>query len=252
MHAGKPHRGAQRVSVDACRARPRDGGRGRARCGLRRAARCRPRWRSSRRSSRSRSPWSSRRCSSPGRARRSARTYALIFEGGFGSRFAWSETLTRATPLILTGLAAAIAFRAHLYNIGAEGQLYAGRARGGRRRRAARRHRLRPARRRCCSRDDRGGRARRRAADGAARAREDAPRRRRGRHDAAAQLHRAAVRVDDARRTDEGPDRDGLAAERRAARRRSSLPKLVRAHARARGAGDRDRARGARVGACCA
>ena len=35
------------------------------------------------------------------------RTYALIFEGGFGSRFAWSETLTRATPLVLTGLAAA-------------------------------------------------------------------------------------------------------------------------------------------------
>jgi len=54
------------------------------------------------------------------------RTYLLVFEGGFGSRFAWSETLTRATPLILTGLAAAIAFRAHLYNIGAEGQLYAG------------------------------------------------------------------------------------------------------------------------------
>ena len=54
------------------------------------------------------------------------RTYALIFEGGFGSRFAWSETLTRATPLILTGLAVAVAFRAHLYNIGAEGQLYLG------------------------------------------------------------------------------------------------------------------------------
>ena len=54
------------------------------------------------------------------------RTYALIFEGGFGTRFAWSETLTRATPLILTGLAAAVAFRARLWNIGAEGQLYAG------------------------------------------------------------------------------------------------------------------------------
>src|SRR6185369_15594878 len=54
------------------------------------------------------------------------RTYALIFEGGFGSRFAWSETLTRATPLILTGLSAAVAFRAHFYNIGAEGQLYGG------------------------------------------------------------------------------------------------------------------------------
>jgi hypothetical protein len=39
------------------------------------------------------------------------RTYALLLEGGFGSRFAWTETLTRATPLILTGLAAAVAFR---------------------------------------------------------------------------------------------------------------------------------------------
>lgn len=54
------------------------------------------------------------------------RAYALLLEGGFGTRFAWSETLTRATPLILTGLAAAVAFRARLFNIGAEGQLYAG------------------------------------------------------------------------------------------------------------------------------
>ena len=52
--------------------------------------------------------------------------YALLLEGGFGSTFAWSETLTRATPLILTGLSAAVAFRARLFNIGAEGQLYAG------------------------------------------------------------------------------------------------------------------------------
>ena len=54
------------------------------------------------------------------------RTWALLLEGGFGSLFAWSETLTRATPLILTGLAATVAFRARLFNIGAEGQLYAG------------------------------------------------------------------------------------------------------------------------------
>ncbi|QPF75975.1 ABC transporter permease [Roseateles sp. DAIF2] len=54
------------------------------------------------------------------------KAYALLLEGGFGSRFAWSETLTRATPLILTGLAAAVAFRARLFNIGAEGQLYIG------------------------------------------------------------------------------------------------------------------------------
>jgi simple sugar transport system permease protein len=54
------------------------------------------------------------------------RAYALLLEGGFGSVFAWSETLTRATPLMLTGLSAAVAFRARLFNIGAEGQLYAG------------------------------------------------------------------------------------------------------------------------------
>lgn len=54
------------------------------------------------------------------------RAYALLLEGGFGSRLAITETLTRATPLIFTGLAAAVAFRARLFNIGAEGQLYAG------------------------------------------------------------------------------------------------------------------------------
>ncbi|GAA4345145.1 ABC transporter permease [Variovorax defluvii] len=54
------------------------------------------------------------------------RTYALLLQGGFGSLFAWSETLTRATPLILTGLAATVAFKARLFNIGAEGQFYGG------------------------------------------------------------------------------------------------------------------------------
>jgi len=52
--------------------------------------------------------------------------FRLMGEGAAGSIFALTETLTRATPLILTGLAAAVAFRARLYNIGAEGQLYAG------------------------------------------------------------------------------------------------------------------------------
>jgi simple sugar transport system permease protein len=54
------------------------------------------------------------------------KAYALLIQGGFGSRFALTETFTRATPLILTGLCAAVAFRARLYNIGAEGQLYGG------------------------------------------------------------------------------------------------------------------------------
>jgi len=52
--------------------------------------------------------------------------YAEMFNGALGSRFALTETLTRATPLILTGLAVTAAFRAKLWNIGAEGQLYAG------------------------------------------------------------------------------------------------------------------------------
>jgi ABC-type uncharacterized transport system permease subunit len=54
------------------------------------------------------------------------RAFALMALGAAGSVFALTETLTRATPLILTGLAAAVAFRARLYNVGAEGQLYAG------------------------------------------------------------------------------------------------------------------------------
>lgn len=50
----------------------------------------------------------------------------LILKGAFGSTFAILETLNRATPLIFTGLAAAVAFRAKFWNIGAEAQLYAG------------------------------------------------------------------------------------------------------------------------------
>lgn len=52
--------------------------------------------------------------------------YRQMAVASLGSPFALTETLTRATPLILTGLAAAVAFRARLWNIGAEGQLYLG------------------------------------------------------------------------------------------------------------------------------
>lgn len=52
--------------------------------------------------------------------------YAQMFKGVFGSVFTFTEMLTRATPLIFTGLAAAVAFRAKLWNIGGEGQLYLG------------------------------------------------------------------------------------------------------------------------------
>jgi ABC-type uncharacterized transport system permease subunit len=49
-----------------------------------------------------------------------------IATGALGSKLAILETLNRATPLIFTGLAVAVAFRAKLWNIGAEAQLYAG------------------------------------------------------------------------------------------------------------------------------
>src|SRR3954467_3848954 len=47
--------------------------------------------------------------------------------GAFGSWYAFtSTTLVRAIPLILIGLGIAIAFRGGSFNIGAEGQFYAG------------------------------------------------------------------------------------------------------------------------------
>jgi ABC-type uncharacterized transport system permease subunit len=50
-----------------------------------------------------------------------------LLRGAFGSWSAFvSITLVRSVPLILTGLAVAFAFRAGVWNIGAEGQLYAG------------------------------------------------------------------------------------------------------------------------------
>jgi len=52
--------------------------------------------------------------------------YWALIKGAVGSSFAITESLTRAIPLIFTGLAAAVAFRAKFWNIGAEGQLYFG------------------------------------------------------------------------------------------------------------------------------
>jgi len=57
------------------------------------------------------------------------RALAALWDGSFGNGYALtSATLVRATPLILTGLAVAIAFRAGVWNIGAEGQLLVGAA----------------------------------------------------------------------------------------------------------------------------
>jgi len=52
--------------------------------------------------------------------------YAALLQGAFGNTFAIGETLENTTPLILTGLAVAFAFRAKLFNIGGEGQFLMG------------------------------------------------------------------------------------------------------------------------------
>jgi ABC-type uncharacterized transport system permease subunit len=52
--------------------------------------------------------------------------FSALFAGAFGSWKAFLETLVKATPLILTGLSILVAFRGRIWNIGAEGQLFAG------------------------------------------------------------------------------------------------------------------------------
>jgi simple sugar transport system permease protein len=54
------------------------------------------------------------------------RTYAHIARASFGSLGVFSDTLVKAAPLILVGLACTLAFRMRLWNIGAEGQFFVG------------------------------------------------------------------------------------------------------------------------------
>jgi general nucleoside transport system permease protein len=53
-------------------------------------------------------------------------TYQHIVQASITQPGAFSQTLVSMTPLLFTGLAAAVAFRMRLWNIGAEGQLYLG------------------------------------------------------------------------------------------------------------------------------
>ena len=52
--------------------------------------------------------------------------YSSLFIGSLGSLNAISETFTAATPLVFAALGIALAFRAGLFNIGAEGQMIIG------------------------------------------------------------------------------------------------------------------------------
>ena len=52
--------------------------------------------------------------------------YQMFFNGIFGNLSSFCEVFVKATPLILTGLGCAVAFRTGFFNIGAEGQFYVG------------------------------------------------------------------------------------------------------------------------------
>ncbi len=54
------------------------------------------------------------------------RAYAALLRGALGSADALGRTLQKATPLLFGGLSVALAFRAGLFNIGAQGQLLVG------------------------------------------------------------------------------------------------------------------------------
>lgn len=55
-----------------------------------------------------------------------ADAYYNLYYGAFGSIYSIADTLLNSVPLLFTGLAVAFGFKAGLFNIGAEGQMYVG------------------------------------------------------------------------------------------------------------------------------
>jgi len=54
------------------------------------------------------------------------KAYSSLWDGAFGNMYSFSQTLLNTIPLIFTGLAVAIGFKAGLFNIGGEGQMIVG------------------------------------------------------------------------------------------------------------------------------
>ncbi len=55
------------------------------------------------------------------------RAYGFMVKAAFGDSGVFSDTMVKATPLILLGAACTVAFSMKLWNIGAEGQFFLGR-----------------------------------------------------------------------------------------------------------------------------
>ncbi len=58
-------------------------------------------------------------------------SYKALFQGAFGGVRQITETLLQAAPIMIIGLGLTVAFRARVWNIGAEGQYYMGALFGG-------------------------------------------------------------------------------------------------------------------------
>jgi simple sugar transport system permease protein len=54
------------------------------------------------------------------------KAFGILFQGAFGNVSGFTQTLVKATPLLLVGLGICIAFRGGVINIGGEGQLIVG------------------------------------------------------------------------------------------------------------------------------
>ena len=52
--------------------------------------------------------------------------YGRLLQQALGTGYGMGQTLFKATPLVFAGLSVALAFRAGLFNVGAEGQMYVG------------------------------------------------------------------------------------------------------------------------------
>jgi simple sugar transport system permease protein len=52
--------------------------------------------------------------------------YGLLVQQALGTGYGIGQTLFKTTPLLFAGLSVALAFRAGLFNVGAEGQMYLG------------------------------------------------------------------------------------------------------------------------------
>jgi ABC-type uncharacterized transport system permease subunit len=52
--------------------------------------------------------------------------YKIMFKDTFGTRYGITETLVKASPLLLSAVGVSMAFRMQLWNIGGEGQIYMG------------------------------------------------------------------------------------------------------------------------------